>query len=160
MHLVVNNTFKAWLKGSTNIKLSSDAAILCIIYEGITNYASLVDFDKKIIKSLPTTCKGTINAITENLATGFATESDIIGANISSISVCRLIVEANASKYFTSIDRVMTPAVMHYTNVLSNFKIDHESHVDPKDEDTPKAPSINDKDNDLKVIKCPSIFKD
>ena len=54
----------------------------------------------------------------------------------------------------------MTPATMHYTNVLYNFKIDYEVYVDLKDEDSLKSPSINDKENDRKVIKWAPIFQD
>lgn len=51
--VVVNNTFKNWLKAGTNMKLSSDASVTRITHEGITNFDSLADFDKKSIKCLP-----------------------------------------------------------------------------------------------------------
>ena len=101
-----------------------------------------------------------INAITDDYTTEIAVEPEIPGANISSISVHRLIVAANSAKYFTSIGRVVTPAAIHCTNVLFNFKIDYQAYVDLKYEDAPKAPSINDKDNDRKVIKWASILQD
>eukprot|EP00560_Eucampia_antarctica_P009874 CAMPEP_0197830928 /NCGR_PEP_ID=MMETSP1437-20131217/7536_1 /TAXON_ID=49252 ORGANISM="Eucampia antarctica, Strain CCMP1452" /NCGR_SAMPLE_ID=MMETSP1437 /ASSEMBLY_ACC=CAM_ASM_001096 /LENGTH=42 /DNA_ID= /DNA_START= /DNA_END= /DNA_ORIENTATION= len=34
-------SFKAWRKGQNNMKLSSDAAVARVTYEGITNYNSL-----------------------------------------------------------------------------------------------------------------------
>ena len=57
MPLVVTLAFKAWLKANSNMKLSSDAAVTRLTYEGITNMESLIDFDKKSIESLPNTCK-------------------------------------------------------------------------------------------------------
>ena len=63
---VVTASFKSWLKSNTNMKLSSDAAVTRITYEGITTYASLEDFDKKSIERLPSTCKELIPAILED----------------------------------------------------------------------------------------------
>ncbi len=54
----------------------------------------------------------------------------------------------------------MTNANMHYGNVLHNFKVEYEAYTALKDEEAPKAPNVNDKDNDRKVIKWAPIFKD
>ena len=43
----VTTSFRSWLKANTNMKLSSDAAVLRITYEGITTFKSLNDFDKR-----------------------------------------------------------------------------------------------------------------
>ena len=48
--VAVIQAFKSWLKLGTNMKLSSDAAVLRLTYEGITNYDSLLDFDTKSIE--------------------------------------------------------------------------------------------------------------
>ena len=61
--VVVSNAFRNWLKAGTNIKLNSDAAVTRITHEGITNFDSLADFDKKSIKRLPQICKESIPAI-------------------------------------------------------------------------------------------------
>ena len=45
----VTASFKYWIKASTNMKLSSDATVIRITYEGITNFKYLDDFDKKRI---------------------------------------------------------------------------------------------------------------
>ena len=160
MPSVVTNSFKAWLKANTNMKLSSDAAVTRNTYEGITTYASLEDFDTKSIERLPAICKESIPEIVVDVAAGIAAEPAILGANISSISVRRLIVTANAATYYTSIDRVMTPANMHHSNILAVFKIEWDAYQDLKKEETPKCPAINDRDNDRKVIKWALIFKD
>ena len=54
---VVSVSFKQYLRSANSIKLSSDAAVTRIIYEGLTNFESLQDFDKKSIESLTSTCK-------------------------------------------------------------------------------------------------------
>ena len=123
-------SFRTWLKSSNNMKLNSDAAVTRITYEGITNYDSLQDFDKSSIESLPKTCINTIPAIPEDLAAGIAAEPEVVGANISTISVRRLIVASNAANYYKSIGRTMTAANMHYGNILSNFKVEWESYQD------------------------------
>ena len=154
------NAFKSWLKANPNMKLSSDAAVTRITYEGITSFTALLDFDKKSIERLPATCKESIPAIAEDRAAGIVAEPAVPGANISSIAVRRLIIAVAAAKYYTSIGREMDASNMHYTNVLSKFKIEWESYEELKDNDEPETPLINDKDADKKVIKWAPIFID
>ncbi len=152
--------FKSWLKTAPNAKLTSDRAVNRILYEGITTYDSLLDFDRKAIQSLPSVCKETIPAIAADPATNTGAEPEVPGANISSISVQRLIVAVNAAKYYNSIGRAMTAQNMHYTSVLSQFKIEQEAYASLKDEDEPKVPKINDSDSDRKIIRWAPIFED
>ena len=42
--------FTSWLKSNPNIRLSSDAAVIRITSEGITTFASILDFYEKIIQ--------------------------------------------------------------------------------------------------------------
>ena len=144
----VTASFKSWLKANTNTKLSSDAAVLRITYEGITNFKSLDDFDKNSIESLHLICKRKIPEIVEDVAAGITAEPEVLRAKISSILVQRLIVASNTVKYYTSIGRYMTSASMRYDRVLSSFKVEFES------------PSIKDKDGDRHVIKWYPIFED
>ena len=95
--------FKSCLKFNLNIELSSDAAVTRITYEGITNYDSFVEFDKKSIASLPSTCNEKIPAIIEDIVNGVTIGVEISGENMFLISVPRLIVVSNTAKYFTSI---------------------------------------------------------
>ena len=55
--VTVTQAFKSWLKSGANMKISSDAAVLRLTHEGLTNYDSLLDFDTKSIERLPATCK-------------------------------------------------------------------------------------------------------
>jgi hypothetical protein len=142
------------------MKLNYDSSVSRLLYEGITNYASLMDFDTKSIQSLPATCKGAILAIEANWEENVEAEPAIAGANISTISTRRLIIAVSAVKYYTSISRTITPANMHYTNVLADFKIEWEDYESLKKQDDPDVPTISDKDNDRKVIKWVPIFID
>ena len=157
---VTTQAFKGWLKSSTNMKLSSDASVLRLTHEGITNFTSLSDFDKKSIQLLPQICKNGIAEILEDIPNNIAPEAAVPGANISSISVSRLITAVNAAKYYDSIARVMNPQNMNYANVLSTFKIEYEAYISLKGEDEPKVPKINDKDHDRRIIRWAPIFKD
>lgn len=158
--VVVANGFKNWLKSGTNIKLSSDAAVNRIIHEGITTFDSLADFDKKSIERLPQICKEGIPAIVADADNAIIAEEAVNGANISSISVRRLITASNAVIYYQSINRVITNANMHYNNVLMTFKIEWEAYQELRDADEPKIPKINDRDAERKVIKWVPIFLD
>ena len=105
------------------INISSDAAVVYITYEGITNFISLTDFDKKSIKSIPTTRKKKILFITDDPAAGITAESVVPGSNISLVAIHWLIVMIQSAKEYTSIDRMMNATNMHYSNLLSNFNI-------------------------------------
>ena len=120
----VTLAFHTWLKANTGMKLSYDSSVTRILYEGITNCDSLLDFDTKSIQSLPAVCKGAIPAIEADLAEAVEAEAVVPGANISTISTRRLIIAVSAVKYYSSIGHNITPASMHYTNVLSDFKIE------------------------------------
>ena len=156
----VTNAFRSWLKSNPNMKLSSDAAVTWITYEGITTYDSLLDFDKSSVESLPRTCKETIPAIAEDIANGIAAEAEVPGANISSISVRRLIVAVQAAKYYNSIGRAITAQNMHYMNVLANFKLEYEAYTSLEENDEPKVPKVYDKDGDRRIIRWAPIFVD
>ena len=72
--------FRNWLKFNPNMKLSSDAAVLCITHdEGITKYESLLDFDKKSIQKLPVTCRSGIPVIIADAPNGIAAEAAVAG---------------------------------------------------------------------------------
>ena len=136
--------FRAWLKQSTNMKLSSDVAVTRITYEGITDFQSLRDFDKDTIESLPKACARTIPAIAADAANGITAEPEVPGANISTASVHRLVTAMYASKYYRDIGRDMTAANMHYGNILSGFKEDWMAYKVLKGQDSPDVPLIYD----------------
>ena len=96
---VPTQAFKKWLKYNLNIRLSSDAAVTRIASEGITTFASLLNFDRKSIQYLPGTCKVSISAIEADDLNNVEAEPSVNGAKTSTISVCRLIVAVNAAKF-------------------------------------------------------------
>ena len=118
-----NDSFSTWIKSNNMINISSDAAVVYITYEGITNFISLTDFDKKSIKSIPTTRKKKILFITDDPAAGITAESAVPGSNISLVAIHWLIVMIQSAKEYTSIGRMMNATNMHYSNLLSNFNI-------------------------------------
>ena len=145
-------TFRSWLKAYTNVKLSSDASVLRVTHEGITSYNTLIDFDKADINNLPRVCKGSIDAIPADMKNNVQAEAAVPSANVSSFSVQRLIVAANAARYYGSIGRTLDASSMHYRNVLSTFKIEWEAYEAIMSEDEPKVPRIVDRDGDRMVL--------
>ena len=99
---MINTTaaFRTWLKGNSNMKLSSDISVLRLTHEGITSLDLLTDFNDKVIKLLPKVYKDNIDAIVADIPNGIAAENAVNGANISSISVQRLIATADAARYY------------------------------------------------------------
>mmetsp|Transcript_29643 Transcript_29643/g.45321 ORF Transcript_29643/g.45321 Transcript_29643/m.45321 type:complete len:161 (-) Transcript_29643:1644-2126(-) len=150
--------FKAWLKASTNMKLSSNGAVLRLTKEGITNFESLTDFDKESIESLLRTYKETTRAITADAPNGIAAESSIPGAkpkfNLRSPShhcyECCRVVYLYRKDNVSQIDGV----------ILKPFKVEWDTYQDLHEQDEPDVPLINDKDIDRKVIKWAPIFFD
>ena len=153
-------TFRSWLKASTNMKLGSDASVLRVTHEGITSYDTLVGFDKAAIKNLPRLCKGSIDTIAADMAKNVKAEAAVPGANAGSISVQRLVVVANAARYYASIGRTMDASSMHYGNFLSAFKIEWEAYKAIMSEDDPKVPKIVDRDVDRRIIRWAPIILD
>ena len=49
---------------------------------------------------------------------------------------------------------------LHYTQVLSDFKVEWEDYEKLQDADEPTAPKINDREAERKVIKWVPIFMD
>ena len=157
---VTTEDFEGWLKNASHMKLNSKASVLRLTKEGITNFESLTDFDKKSLEGLPAICKSSIKAIAADAANDIVAERLVPGASLSAISVRRLIVAMNAAQYYTSINRLMTVGNMGYDTVLKGFKIEWDTYQDLRDQDAPDVPLISDKDNDRRVIKWVPVLHD
>ena len=153
-----NAAFRNWLKGGNNIKLSSDAAVLRLTHEGITDFNSFLDFDRDSIEALPKACSRSIDAMMADVANNVVAEPAVPGANINSLAVRRLVVAMLATKYYDSIGRAPTEVTMHYNNVLKGFKEDYDAYALLKKQDSPEAPVVNDKDKEKRVIKWISLI--
>ena len=78
-------TYRAWLKGNVNMKLSTDSAVRRFLVEGATSFKALADFDTAAIQALPKICREDIPAVAADINTGIAAEAAVNGANINSI---------------------------------------------------------------------------
>ena len=139
-----NAFFRTWLNSNNTIKISSNAAVVRITYDGIVNFVSLADFDQKSIESLPTTCKDKIPAFTDDTASGITAEPAVTGYNIYFIVFHRLIVGFQAAKYYNSIGRTMNATYMHYGIVLLISKIEWDAYEELKKFNYPNVSLIND----------------
>ena len=92
--------FKSWLKDNVNMKLSSDAAVTRVTYEGVTTIDSLTDYDNTSVRHLARTCKTTIISITEDITAGITAGAEVPGANIGTISVRHFIIVMKAARYY------------------------------------------------------------
>ena len=104
--------------------------------------------------------KGSINEIADDMANNVQVEAVVPGADVSSISVQRLIIAANTARQYASIGRTMDASSMHYVNVLSAFNIEWEEYKAIMSEDEPKVPKIVDRDGDRRIIRWATIFMD
>ena len=103
MPIATNNQYRSCTKSAVNMKLSSNASVMRITYEVLTNFQSFMDFDHNSIKSLSKACRKNIYRIISDAPNGIAAENDVLGTNISKISIPQLVVAANAVKYYTAI---------------------------------------------------------
>ena len=106
------------------MKLSSDVSVLSITYEGLTNFQSLMGFDRDSIESIYKAYIKDIDAIIYDVPNAIAVENAVPGTNISNISIYLLVVAANSVKYYTEIRQTPDFDNMHYVNVLGEFKTD------------------------------------
>ena len=111
------------MKSNLNIRHSSDAAVTHIASEGITNFDSLFNLDRKSIQYHPGTCKVSISAIEADDLKNVEAESAVNRANISRIYVRRLIDAFEDAKFYDAVGRIMTPQSMNWGNVLTDFKV-------------------------------------
>ena len=101
-----------------------------------------------------------IPAIEDDALNNVEAEPAVNGSNISTFSVRRLLVEVNYAKFYDAVGRLMTPQIMHYGNVFSEFKVEWDAYKYLRTQDYPKVPKVNDKDQDRKIICWSPIFLD
>ena len=77
------------------MKLSSYVLVLRLTHEGIINFSSTSDFDKKFIENFPSARKNSVPAVEPDTSNSIAAEDSVTVASISSISESRLITAAN-----------------------------------------------------------------
>ena len=160
MIIVTNNKYRSWLKSAVNMKLSSDAYVLRITYEDLTNFHSFMDFDCNSIESLSKYCSKDIDRIIADVPNWIAAKNVVPGTNISKISIRLLFVATNAVKYYTAIVKTPDFDNFHYVSVLGGFKTDYDVYVLLKKQNSPEVPLVSDKDKEKKIIKWFPLFED
>ena len=106
--------------------------MLRLTHEGVANFATLSDFDKK---NMTRVFKNSIPAIEADSINSIASEASIAGSSIPSVLVIRLITAVNAAKHHRSITRVMNPQNIACTSVLGTFKSEYEVFLSVRDKD-------------------------
>ena len=160
MPIVMNNQYRVWLKSSANMKLSYDASVLNITYEGLTNFQYFMEFDCDSIESLSKSWSNNIDAVVVHVPNGIAAENAVPGTNISTISICRLVLDKNYVKYYIEIGRTPNFYNMHYVNMLGEFNTYYDAYVLRKKETSPEVSLVSDKDKEKKIIKWVPLFED
>ena len=125
------------------MNLSSDASVLRLTHEGITNFASLSNFDKKSSQNFPNTCKNGMPVIEVDSTNNIGSKASVVGSSVSSILLSRLITALNVAKHYGSIERVIKPQNVGCASFLETFKIEHDVFLSSKDKDEPKVPKTN-----------------
>ena len=128
------------------MKLSSNASVLRITYEGITNFQSFMDFDRDSIISLSKVYRKDIDIIIADVPNVIVSENVVPGRNISMIPICRLVVATNDVKYYTAIGWTPNFENMHYVNVHREFKTYYDAYVRLKRQISPQVSLVSDKD--------------
>ena len=119
--------------------------MLFLAHEGVTNCASLSDFDKLSVNNLPIFYNNSIIAIEEDISEIITVEASVYGASISLITANSLIASFNAKKHYISIVRATNPQNMGHSSVLATFKIAHDVCLFVNDGDDSKVPNIDEK---------------
>ena len=108
MPIVTNNQYRLWLKITVNMKLSSNASVLSITYEGLTNFQYFIDFNHDSIKSLLKACIKDIDSIVSDVPNWIFSKNAVLEKSISKISTRQLVVTTNTVKYYITIGRTLT----------------------------------------------------
>ena len=114
--------------------------------EGITSVDDLSEFSKENIDNLASSLRKTPRPAP-------ATGNFVLGAK----SQKRLIVAADAVRYYETVGRPLTAANMKWSQVLSNFEIQWKSITDRSSKDPPETPKIT---KGTTVMKWSEAFKD
>lgn len=151
--------FRLYLKANSNMKLSTDVAVACVLYEGIQRFSVLSDFGKESIIAVAKKCMKAISEIDKDLLANIEAELEIPHTVILTKSVVPLTVAVNAAKYNISTGKVpVLNGILWF--VLASFKIKYQAYCEPKKQDKPATPVIKDANNETKVIRWAPQFLD
>ena len=153
---ITTDAFKLFLQSSDYRKLNTKLAVNCVLYEGITDFESLADFDKESLKIFSKNYTQDFPAPDA----GVEAEPALKGANISTITGVRLLTDSNAVKYYKLVGRTPDPVNMSYKNVLSKFQVDYDHFEKLKKQDATTVPMVKESDAKKKIINWTPVFED
>ena len=130
--------------------------------EGIVSVEDLAEVDGDIIKQIATNMRrpgGNIPCPTIGRANGAPAGTTVPTPPFvfGSKSQTRLEVAGNLARFYTEIDRPLTPANMKWTHVMSRFKHLWKAIQDRKKSDEPSTPVIS---KSLPIIRWTEAFRD
>ena len=137
MAIMTNNQYELWLKSTENMRLLSDASVLSITYEGLTNFQYFMDFNHNSIKSLLIACIKEIDSIVSDVPNWiFSTKScpgdkhqhNFNPPNCCNYKCCEILHSDRTNSDFEN---------MHYVNLLGEFTTDYNAYVMMKGKKSP-----------------------
>ena len=135
-----------------------NATVIQLANEGILTVADLSDFDKQSIKQIADNLRrpgGRVQDPTPGATVGatIPTPPFVFGSK----SQTRLEVAGNLVRFYNTINRVLTPSNVAWSQVMSNFKELWKVIVDRKSSENPDTPKIS---NALPIIRWTEAFRD
>ena len=123
-----------------------------LIIEGIATVADLAEYEEEEFKQVVKNLRNPPD-IADQANPGHLVRVPAFVLNAKSLK--RLKVAADAARYYEAIGRDLTPANMHYTNVLSKFELQWRSILEKKKATPPTVPKIS---RTLRVTKWSESF--
>ena len=117
-------------------------------------------FNCESIESLGKECSKTIDAIISDLLNGIKAENEVLGTNITTISIPWLVVDTYAVNDCCSNGRVPDCNTMNYIKILAAFNTNHDAYSLVCKQDSPDSPFLKNKDKGRKIIKWVPLFED
>ena len=123
-----------------------------LIIEGIATVADLSEYEEEEFKQVVKNLRNPPD-ITDQENPGQLVRVPAFVLNAKSLK--RLKVAADTARYYEAVGRDLTPANMHYTNVLSKFELQWRSILEKKKATPPTVPKIS---RTLRVTKWSESF--
>lgn len=111
------------------MELNTKIAVTRVLYEEITDFESLADFNKESVKALSKNCSQTIQKIDADRDARVEAEPEVKGTNISTIDGVRLLTASKAVKYYKLVGRTPDSINMNYAKVLSKLQKNSRSRM-------------------------------
>lgn len=148
----------AFWENNPQMRLTADQRAR-LAQEGLASVADFSDFNEDTLNDAFKNMKHSEPAIPEvtNAAGDVITAAvPAIRGNLPGAIVKHRILTARiAHEFLTTTDRPITPQTMHYTNVLKDFRIEHDAILKLKDQEPTDMPTIS---RELQVMQWQPAF--